>query len=346
MHSILLGMAACGVAMARRLRVGVGLGLLAAALPMAVAGDDTAPAPADGRPEYRIGQMRMGQALERRYPGALNSLLRHVNETTTFRVVDEPVLLESFADERLLELPFVYVNFADRQEWTFGDEEAAALRGYLERGGFLFVDAGITAEFLREDVDMGQHHSFAEWQAHPDLEQAFATVFPEKAFQSLPRAHPLFRIFYQGLPDTSTLPDTVRTYTEQEKWPDGTYSAVGLTVGGRLAVLVTPIIAMGWGRDNLGNWATTIRFRVREGTAGLSEYLRTAAYSGARFEAAREDGGRDVIYCQERGMPAWVQEPSGNWRVFRYYAGREISDFAHVFYTQLGTNILVYALTH
>jgi len=31
--------------------------------------------------------------------------------------------------------------------------------------------------------------------------------------------------------------------------------------------------------------------------------------------------------------------------VFRYYASREISDFAHVFYTRLGTNILLYALT-
>jgi len=111
-------------------------------------------------------------------------------------------------------------------------------------------------------------------------------------------------------------------------------------------VLAMPIIAMGWGRTSLGNWETTIRFRVCESTAGLSDYLRTAAYSGSRFEVVREDGAKDIIYCQKQALPAWVNEPEGNWRVFRYYASREISDFAHVFYTQLGTNILVYALTH
>jgi hypothetical protein len=45
-------------------------------------------------------------------------------------------------------------------------------------------------------------------------------------------------------------------------------------------------------------------------------------------------------------MPAWVNEPEGNWRVFRYYSSREISEYAHVFYTRLGVNIFIYALTH
>ena len=45
-------------------------------------------------------------------------------------------------------------------------------------------------------------------------------------------------------------------------------------------------------------------------------------------------------------MPSWANEPGGKWRVFRYYGSREISDFAHTFYTQFGTNIILYALTH
>jgi len=141
------------------------------------------------------------------------------------------------------------------------------------------------------------------------------------------------------------LPDTVKSYTEQEKWPDGTYSAVALRRQGRIMVLATPIVAMGWGKNSLGQWNTTIRFRVLEGTAGLDDYLSTAAYSGPRFEVVREDGGKDVIYCQDAALPAWANEPGGHWRVFRYYASREISDFAHIFYTRLGTNILLYALT-
>lgn len=297
-------------------------------------------------PSVRVGQLVGGRALSRRYGDALPSLLRHVRECTTLNVVPEPVLIEDFADERLLELPFVYANFADRAEWVFSDAERANLKGYLERGGFLFVDAGINAAFLRENVEFGQHHSFGEWAASPEIREAFAGVFPDLELRPLKRSHPMYRVFYEGLPDTSTLPDTVRNFVEQEKWPEGTYSAVALKVNGRIAVLMTPIIAMGWGKSSLGTWSTTIRFRVREGTEGLSDYLRTAAYSGARFEVVREDGANDVIYCQKQALPAWVQEPDGRWRVFRYYGSRDISDFAHVFYTRLGTNILVYALTH
>ena len=284
--------------------------------------------------------------MRRHYPSALPSLLEHVSEATSCEVVPEPVMLGSFEDKRLFEFPFVYANFADRTDWTLSELEQQRLKEYLERGGFLFIDAGINAEFLRENVEFGQHHSFGEWDACPALKEAFAPVFPGKAFRPLPRSHIMFRIFYQGLPDTKILPGTVREFVEKEKWPDGTYSAVCLRVQGRPAVLVTPIIAMGWGKTSLGTWVTTIRFRVRESTAGLSEYLRTAAYSGARFEVVREDAASDVIYCQKQALPAWVQEPNQHWRVFRYYGSREISDFAHVFYTRLGTNILVYALTH
>ncbi len=298
------------------------------------------------RTPVRIGQYAPERALTRRYANALPSLLKHIAETTTLNVVPEPVLLHSFEDEKLFELPFVYMNFADRKEWVFSERERLNLKQYLERGGFLFIDAGINAEFLRGNLSFGQHHSFGEWDASPEVKEAFANVLPGKSFQPMKRSHPLFRMFYEGLPDTRVLPDTVREFVEKEKWPDGTYSAVALKVKGRIAVLVTPIIAMGWGRSSTGAWTTTIRFRVRESTKGLDEYLRTAAYSGARFEVTREDNGKDVVYCQKEALPAWANEPGDRWRVFRYYGSREISEFAHIFYTRLGTNIVLYALTH
>ncbi len=302
--------------------------------------------PPEAGPEVRIGQLVAGDAVGRRYAEALPSLLQHIREETTLNVVPEPVILSSFEDDRLFELPMVYANFADRADWTFSDLERRQLKDYLERGGFLYIDAGINAAFLRESTAFGQHHSFAEWEACPEMRTAFQAVFPEAEFTALRRSHPLFRSFYEGLPDTSILPDTVRRYVEEEKWPEGTYSAVGLRVKGRIAVLLTPIVAMGWGRNSLGAWSTVIRFRILEDTEGLSAALQTAAYSGARFEVRREDGDTDVIYCQDQALPAWANEPGGRWRVFRYYGSREISDFAHVFYTRLGTNILVYAMTH
>ena len=287
-----------------------------------------------------------GRAMYRNYPNALPSLLRHVQQKTSFKVLPEPLIISDFSDERLRHCPFLYVNFADREEWNFSEAEVKSLREYLERGGFMYIDAGITASFLREHPGLGQHHSYAEWEESPEISQAFKQVFPELSFQALKRSDPLFAAFYQGLPDTSLLPDSVRTYTEQEKWPEGTYSAVALRLQGRIAVLVTPIVAMGWAKNSLEQWETYIRFRILEGNEKLPEMLASAAYGGPRFEVTREDGGKDIIYCQEAALPAWAQEPDGNWRVFRYYASQEISDFAHQFYTQLGTNIIVYALTN
>ena len=118
--------------------------------------------------EQRIGQLAPdGRTLFRNYPTALPSLLRHVREETTFNVVPEPVMLNDFSDERLKQCPFVYANFADRADWTFTEQEINSLRDYLSRGGFLYIDAGITASFLRERPEWGQHHSYAEWEASP-----------------------------------------------------------------------------------------------------------------------------------------------------------------------------------
>ena len=116
-----------------------------------------------------------------------------------------------------------------------------------------------------------------------------------------------------------------------------------IRLNGRLAVICTPVIAMGWGRSARG-WETTISFRALEGTENLGEVLETAPYSGPRFEVTREDGGKDAIYCQGNALPAWSQAPTGLWRVFRYYKSEQISDFTHVFYTRLGINILLTAL--
>lgn len=299
-----------------------------------------------GSSNVQIAQLIQGKTLYRNYPDALPTLLNETNTRTSIKLDSFPKVLSSFEDPNLFEFPFIFINFADRSDWTFSSLEQRNLKMYLKRGGFIYIDAGISAEFLRKDVRHGQHHSFADWEVSPPVKNAFLEIFPDKRFQPLKRNHPLFSSFYSGLPDPETLPDTVREFVINEKWPHGTYSAVALTVNGKIAVLATPIISMGWGKNQLGNWSTNIRFRIREGVTGLSDYLETAAYSGVRYETTKEDGNKDVIYCQKEALPAWVQEPGNDWRVFRYYQSREISDFAHVFYTQLGINIITYALTH
>lgn len=287
-----------------------------------------------------------GKPVRRQYPRALPTLIKAANQRTTLRFDEQPRLISSFENADIFKHPFIYVNYADREDWTLSTREQDNLRKYLRRGGFLLIDAGINAEFLREKTAYGQHHSFGEWRACPTIQKAFESVFPDKSFEPLDHSHELYRSFYSGLPDPEILPESVREFVVQEKWPQGTYSAVALRVNGRIAVLATPIIAMGWGKDSMGNWVTNISFRIREGEEGLSGRLEKAAYTGRKYQTQRRDGMKDTIYCQKEALPAWVQEPDGQWRVFRYYRDRAISEYAHTFYTRLGINILVYALTH
>ncbi len=294
----------------------------------------------------RVVQLIEGNPLQRNFPAALPSLIEEINRQTSLELHPDPLVIESFEDERIFLNPLIYVNFGDRRDWNLSDGERGNLKRFLDRGGFLYIDAGINAEFLRGDVSHGQHHSFADWQVSPVIEELFRELYPEKHFRRLSRSHHLFRSFYSGLPSADELPETVQDYVVNEKWPQGTYSFMALRVDDRIAVLASPIVAMGWGRTERGTWANTISFRVRENSEGLEEQLREAAYGGERFEAVREDGRNDVIYSQEPAKPSWVQEPDGSWRIFRYYHSSEISDYAHVFYTQLGVNIFVHALTN
>ncbi|OVE82151.1 hypothetical protein BVY04_01835 [bacterium M21] len=312
----------------------------------APAPDQTQPIQKVGPPSVKVLQIVESGTISRKYTSALPTLLGHVAEETSVHVERIQDVAASFEDERIFDYPFIYVNYADREKWEFSETERRNIRAYLERGGFIHIDAGISAAFLRNEKNAGQHHSFAEWEASPDVADAFKSIFPGRKFKPLGRSHKVFSCFYEGLPDTEKLPETVREFVINEKWPQGTYSFVGLTVKGRLAVLCSPIIAMGWGKNQLGNWETTIGFRIREGGKGLSENLETAAYGGKRFDTRREDGALDVVFCEQAATPAWVQEPNGVWRMFAYYRSTEISEFAHDFYTQLGVNIMIYALTH
>lgn len=295
----------------------------------------------------QVVQLVQGNSLHRNYADALPSLIEEIGKVTTLNLAPDPLFIETFDDPRVFQHPFLYVNFGDRPDWTLSEGEVTALRDYLKRGGFIFIDAGINADFLRQEsgAGHGQFHSFAEWRVSPEVEAAFQQVFPDLRFRALSRNHELFTSFYAGLPDASILPEAVQSYVVNEKWPQGTYATMGLHVDGRLAVLAMPILAMGWGKNEQDQWTTFIGFRIREGADGLSERLAEAAYSGVRFETTREDGRKDIVYTQQAAMPAWVQEPDGDWRVFRYYYTQEISDYAHTFYTRLGVNIFVYAFT-
>ena len=279
------------------------------------------------------------------YSSALTTLLKTLNEKTTLKFDTQPVIIHAFS-KKIFEFSMIYVNYGDRKNWKLSAAEEQNLRTYLKQGGFVYIDAGINADFLDEASNQGQHHSFANWKVTKTLATVFEKVMPESSFTPLPRSHKIFKIFNAGLPNHKNLPKTVQDFVVNEKWPDGTYSLVGLKVDGRVAVLASPIVAMGWGKNTRGRWSRTISFRVRESSKGLSKMLANTSYQGKKYKAVNEAGQLDYIYCVKGKKPSWVEEASGDWRVFRYYQGEEINDFAHQFYTRLGMNIFIYAITN
>jgi hypothetical protein len=109
-------------------------------------------------------------------------------------------------------------------------------------------------------------------------------------------------------------------------------------------VILTPIVAMGWGRDAGGGWSNRIAFRVREYDPIVEKQLRGAVAKGRQFEVPLLNGEKEAVYCESGDLPAWVREPDGRIRVFRYHRSGEINDFAHQYYTRLGVNIMYYGL--
>jgi hypothetical protein len=299
----------------------------------------------------RIVQLVRQENSSQRYPDALPSLLKMMNEQTNGRFDTDPLFINRLTDERLMENPILYVNCDEQPNLEFPLEERDALRRYMEQGGFVYLDAGIKASFLGADLG----HSYAAWEERPEVKDLFSLIFPEKTFIPLARDHDLFRTFFRGLPKNADLkiqasqkrlPETVLSFVEREKWPQATYSFVGIKVKGRLACVASPICAMGWGRDEFGAWIPPIAFRIRESAENFDQNLKLASFSGGTFEVTREDGLKDIIYSENGQRPLWVQEPNGKWRIFKYYSGEEISNYAHAFYSRLGMNVFLYALLH
>jgi Domain of unknown function (DUF4159) len=87
--------------------------------------------------------------------------------------VDPDARIINPTDPELANYPFIYI--AEPGGLSFSEEEATAMRQYLENGGFLLLD-----DFWGED----------EWA---NCEEAIKQVLPNRSFQEIPLTHPLYR---------------------------------------------------------------------------------------------------------------------------------------------------------
>lgn len=109
------------------------------------------------------------------WPEAEQHLLQGINRLTRIRAASESRLV-SVMDEDLFDYPWLYAVEPGR--WQFSDAEAARLREYLLRGGFLLVD---------------DFHGTLEWRG---FAAGLRRVFPDRRIVEIPRSHSVFHTVY------------------------------------------------------------------------------------------------------------------------------------------------------
>ena len=115
------------------------------------------------------------------YPLAEQNLMKIMNELSFFGAHEEINTL-ALDDPELFKYPVLYL--IEVSWWTLHDKEAAALRHYLQQGGFLIVD-----DFKRPG-DFGS----PGWEP---FEANMRRVLPDVRFFEMQPTHPIFHAFFE-----------------------------------------------------------------------------------------------------------------------------------------------------
>ena len=110
------------------------------------------------------------------YPDADLNISYRLQQLTSIKTDPNGKILR-LTDPELFKYPFIYI--IEPGGMTLSDTEAAALREYLLRGGFLMVD-----DFWGE----------AEWE---NFAFEFGRVFPDRPIEDIPLDHEIFNIVYK-----------------------------------------------------------------------------------------------------------------------------------------------------
>jgi hypothetical protein len=133
-------------------------------------------------------------------PGAEQHLLQGIRRLTRLNTIgptEGPVMPVRFNDE-LFNYPFLYAVEVGR--WYLNDAQAAQLRDYLLRGGFLVVD---------------DFHGTVQWEA---FMESMRRVFPDREVVEIPEDHEVFHLLFDldrkvQIPGTAALMSG-RTYEQ------------------------------------------------------------------------------------------------------------------------------------
>jgi hypothetical protein len=122
------------------------------------------------------------------YPISEQNLMNIMNEVSYLNPHVHEVNVLTLDDPDLFKYPVAYVIEVDW--WAMTDSEAAALRTYLQKGGFLIVD-----DFKPRRFRGGFGSDFGSgW---PVFEAQMKRVLPEGRFVDLDASHPIFHSFFE-----------------------------------------------------------------------------------------------------------------------------------------------------
>lgn len=111
------------------------------------------------------------------YPLAEEHLLPALRRLTNLSVADDSRHL-GLTDDRIFEYPFLFLQQPGRGNWRPSSQEAARLREYLLRGGFLVVD---------------DFHGEYDWSV---FESAMQRVLPGRSIVEIPEDDALMNVFF------------------------------------------------------------------------------------------------------------------------------------------------------
>jgi len=128
---------------------------------------------AGGRPSWAHG-----------YPLAERNLMKIMNEVSYLGAHDEEINTLALDDPQLARFPVAYI--IEVGWWTLTDREAAALRAYILKGGFVIVD----------DFKMPGWRGIPGGGWEPFAEN-MKRVLPEARFFEMHASHPIFHAFFE-----------------------------------------------------------------------------------------------------------------------------------------------------
>jgi hypothetical protein len=124
------------------------------------------------------------------YPLAEQNLMKIMNEVSYLGANEETINTLTLDDPDLFKYPVAYI--IEVSWWTLTDKEAAGLRAYMAKGGFVIVD----------DFKIPGDFGSPGWEP---FEANMRRVIPNVQFFELDPTHPIFHAFFE-IDDLSIVP--------------------------------------------------------------------------------------------------------------------------------------------